>query len=168
MRLSKKIERTYAIGLLFSALSAAVVTIERVLNEARIRLHKHVAPKIKGLWEKGPLNDWKDNIAALEKWGYLPAGLPEELRALFTIRCQYLHSGQISTLEADTLRPVNGAYSLLRALIGFPRNLFEFGAAISCRNERDPLYIVFYSEHLTKEPVPTPPLPSAPGDSQYR
>jgi hypothetical protein len=146
----EEIERTYVIGLLFSSLSAAVVTIERVLNEARIRLHEHVKPIIKELWQKGPLNEWEGNIAALEKWGYLPAGLPEELRALYSIRCQYLHSGEITSLGADALRAVNAAYDLLRALIGFPTTLFEYGASIRCLDEEDPLFRVFYAEHLSE------------------
>lgn len=145
----EEIERTYVIGLMFSAVSAAVVTIERVLNEARMRLHEHVTPKIKELWQKGPLNEWEGNIAALEKWGYLPAGLPEELRALYAIRCQYLHSGHITSLEADALRAVNAAYDLLRVLIGFPTALFEYGASIRCLNEQDPLFKVFYAEYLS-------------------
>jgi len=153
----EEIERTYVLGLLFSALSAAVVTIERTLNEARMRLHEHVNPKIKDLWGKGPLNEWAGNIAALEQWGYLPSSLPEELRGLFAVRCQYLHSERIATIEADALRAVNGAYALLRALIGFPRSLFEFGAEITCRNEQDPLFKVFYADHLSAEPIATPP-----------
>jgi hypothetical protein len=152
----EEIERTYVVGLPFSALSAAVVTIERVLNEARIRLHQFVTPKIEDLWRKGPLNNWEGNIAALDKWGYLPSGLPQELRELFTIRCRYLHSGPTAAVEADTLRAVNGAYNLLRALVGFPVRLFEFGATISCLNEQDPLFRVFYAEHLLKEPVHGP------------
>jgi hypothetical protein len=67
-----EIERTYVLGLLFSALSAAVVTIERVLNEARIRLHEHVTQKIKELWQKGPLNEWEGNIGALENGVIFP------------------------------------------------------------------------------------------------
>jgi hypothetical protein len=82
---------------------------------------EHVTPKIKELWQKGPLNEWEGNIGALEKWGYLSAGLPEELRDLYAIRCRYLHSGEIASLEADSLRSVNTVYNLLRALIGFPR-----------------------------------------------
>jgi hypothetical protein len=59
------------------------------------------------------LNEWEGNIAALEKWGYLPVGLPEELRALYTIRCQYLHSGQITSLEADSpVELVEGRYTI--------------------------------------------------------
>lgn len=146
-----EIERTYVLGLLFSALSAAVVTIERVLNEARIRLHEHATPKIKELWQKGPLNEWEGNIGALEKWGYLPAGLPEELRDLYTIRCQYLHSGEIASLEADSLRSVNAVYNLLRALIGFPSTLFKIGTSIRCLNEQSPLFKVFYAEHLSND-----------------
>ena len=49
----EEIERTYVIGLPFSALSAAVVTIERVLNEARIRLHNLVTQKSKISGGKG-------------------------------------------------------------------------------------------------------------------
>jgi hypothetical protein len=153
------IERSYVLGLLFSALSASVVTIERTLNEARMRLHEHITPKIKELWGKKALNEWEGNIAALEQWGYLPDGLPGELRALFDVRCQYLHSGELANLAGDTLRAVNGAYALLRALIGFPPSLFEYGAAISCRNEQDPLFKVFYAERLSPQPFPTPAVP---------
>jgi hypothetical protein len=147
----EEIERTYVLGLRFSALSAAVVTIERVLNEARIRLHDHVARKIKELWKKGPLNEWEGNIGALEKWGYLPAGLPNELRDLYAIRCRYLHSGETASLEDDSLRAVNAVYNLLRALIGFPKGLFAIGPGIQCLNEHDPLFKAFYAENLSNE-----------------
>lgn len=106
------------------------------------------------------MNEWEGNIAALEQWRYLPSRLPVELRGLFAVRCQYLHSGQIATLDADALRAVNGAYALLRALIGFPCSLFEVGATITCRNEQDPLFKAFYADHLSAEPIATPPFPS--------
>lgn len=121
-----------------------------------MRLHEHVTPKIKELWGKGPLNEWEGNIAALEKWGYVKDKLPNELGVLFDIGCQYLHSGDLANLAADTLRAVNGAYDLLRTLIGFPPSLFEYGAAISCRNEQDPLFKVLDAGRLTPQPVPTP------------
>jgi len=101
----------------------------------------------------------------LNNWGYLPSGLPEELRGLFAVRCEHLHSGRMATIGADALRAVKGAYALLRALIGFPRSLFDVGAAITCRNEQDPLFKVFYANHLSAEPIATPPLPS-PDQSQ--
>ena len=44
-------ERAYTLGLFFSAISAASVAIERMLNLARIDLHAHHKP-IKELWGK--------------------------------------------------------------------------------------------------------------------
>ena len=49
----EEIERAYVLGLVFSSLSASVVAIERMLNEARIQLHKHETPKLKQLGKKG-------------------------------------------------------------------------------------------------------------------
>src|SRR5258708_6444901 len=46
----KEIERTYVLGAFVSAVSNSVVTIERLLNVARIELHHHASPKIKQLW----------------------------------------------------------------------------------------------------------------------
>jgi hypothetical protein len=43
------VERAYVRGDLFSAVSASCVSIERLLNLARIRLHEH-HQKIKELW----------------------------------------------------------------------------------------------------------------------
>ena len=88
-----EIERTYVLGSFFSALSAAVVTIERILNTARIELHPYVTPKFKELWKKGPTNEWRPNIRALVKWGYLSPALANELSALYEVRCKYLHTG---------------------------------------------------------------------------
>jgi hypothetical protein len=52
-----EIDYTYVHGVFFSTVSASCVTIERVLNLARIALHPH-CPKIKELWNKGPSNEW--------------------------------------------------------------------------------------------------------------
>lgn len=60
-----EIERAYVLGLFFSALSASVVSIERLLNKARIGLHKYAPSKIKGLWNKDALPVWQPNIDAL-------------------------------------------------------------------------------------------------------
>jgi hypothetical protein len=58
-----EIERAYVLGNLFSALSASSASIERLLNLARIQLHKY-HPIIKHLWRTGPSNDWDENIDA--------------------------------------------------------------------------------------------------------
>lgn len=145
----EEIERAYVLGQFFSALSASVVTIERLLNTARIELHKHVTPKIKDLWDKGALNEWQGNIDALTRWGYLNDELAAELTGLFAVRCQYLHSGNIEGLEDDALRCVHAAYALLKALIGFPERLFQFGSeGLECLNPEDPLFKVFYASSV--------------------
>jgi hypothetical protein len=141
----ESIEHSYVLGLYFSALSSAVVTIERLLNIVRIELHKVVPTKIAKLWGKGPLNEWEGNIEALESWGYLEPDLATELRRLFGIRCQYLHSGDISSLQVDVLAAVKGAYALMDHLIGFPPRLFTFeNGKLVCLNPEDPLVKVFY------------------------
>jgi hypothetical protein len=145
----EEIERAYVLGQFFSALSASVVTIERLLNTARIELHQHVSTRIKDLWGKGALNEWQGNIDALTRWGYLNDELATELTALFAIRCQYLHSGNIEGLEGDALRCIHAAYALLKALIGFPEPLFRFGKeGIECLNSEDPLFKVFYASSV--------------------
>lgn len=147
----ESIERSYVIGMYFPALAAAVVTIERLLNGARLALHPLVARKIPTLWNKGPLNEWEGNIAALAQWGYIDEELARELRELFEVRCRYLHSGPVAELEADALGAVRGAYALLRCLIGFPSRLFTWGeGAVRCLDPDDPLVKAFY------RPVPAP------------
>jgi hypothetical protein len=118
----EEIERSYVLGFFFSALSASVVTIERMLNTARIQLHPHCSPKIKELWDKGPTNDWQPNIDALVKWKYISDDLSKELGLLFDVRCQYLHTGDLSTVVDDSLRAVNAAYRLLTLLSGYKLN----------------------------------------------
>lgn len=141
----ESIEHSYVLGLYFSALSSAVVTMERLLNIARIELHKEVPTKIGKLWGKGPLNEWEGNIEALESWGYLVPDLATELRRLFGVRCQYLHSGDISSLQVDVLAAIKGAYALIGCLIGFPPHLFTCAdGKIVCLNPADPLVKVFY------------------------
>jgi hypothetical protein len=84
-----EIEAAYVRADFFSAVSAACVTIERLLNLARMELHKYHAV-IKELWGKGPLNEWYGNINALCKWGYLDTEFANELTKIFTeIRCKY-------------------------------------------------------------------------------
>lgn len=139
------IERSYVLGMYFPALSAAVVTIERLLNGARIALHPHVRPKIKNLWGKGALDSWEENIQALQTWQYLDDKLAQELRELYGVRCRYLHSGSIGGMEADALRAVKGAYALLECLLGFPPRLFQHVAdGIQCLNPEDALVRAFY------------------------
>lgn len=164
-----EIEDSYVRGAFFAALSAAVVTIERTLNTVRIELHKAMKHKIKALWGKGALNEWQWNIDALHQWGYLTDALAAELRELFEIRCRYLHSGDISTIEADSLRAVHGAYALLKELIGFPAKLFKLeNGGISCLNPQDPLVQLLYAPNIVVKDEPSqetaqePPVLSGP------
>lgn len=145
----EEIERTYVRGDFFAALAAAVVTIERLLNTVRIELHGHVSPKIKELWGKGPTNDWQPNISALAKWGYLSPELSAELEAQYVVRCNYLHTGPIETLQADSLEAIHVAYKLLNEFLGFPPRLFsrETGQ-MKTVDESDPLYQIFYVPHI--------------------
>jgi hypothetical protein len=90
-----EIEQSYVIGNDFSALSASCVVIERLLNQARIALHKHHSV-IKELQGKDSKNEWGPNIDALKKWGYLDDAFASELSDIYRdIRCRYLHSGPI-------------------------------------------------------------------------
>jgi hypothetical protein len=141
----EEIERTYVLGAFFSALSASVVTTERMLNTARIELHKLVVPKIKQLWGKAAMNDWQPNIDALAQWKYLSRDFAEELSAVYEIRCRYLHSGEIATVATDSLRSIKATYRLLSEIIGFPSRLFKVGSIIECLDPGDPLVQVFYT-----------------------
>jgi hypothetical protein len=142
----EEIERSYVMGLFFSALSASVVTIERMLNTARIQLHEHSAPKLPKLWGKGSTNEWQPNIDALATWKYISAELAEELTDLYAVRCQYLHTGDISTVRDDSLRAVRAAYRLLNELIGFPPRLFRHGnGGIECIDPNDAVARIFYA-----------------------
>jgi hypothetical protein len=144
----KEIERAYVRGDLFSALSAACVSMERMLNLARINLHKH-HPKLKSLWEKGPTDRWGQNIDALREWGYLDRAFADELQAMFKdVRCKYLHSAPIADLRIDALRSVNAAYRLLTIFLGFPDDLFRFTDGIECTNTSDPRFVEFYLPEL--------------------
>src|SRR5262245_2038669 len=114
-----EIERSYVLGMMFSAVSASCVAIERVLNLARIQLHKHHA-KIKDLWNKGASNYWGENIDALAKWGYLEEDFSDELKRIYKdIRCQYLHSGPIADVTIHALKSVKAVYVLLTIFLGF-------------------------------------------------
>lgn len=44
-----EIERSFVLEQFFAAVAASVVSIERMLNDARIRLHRHASPKLKYL-----------------------------------------------------------------------------------------------------------------------
>lgn len=114
----EEIERTYVLGLLFSALSAAVVTIERTLNEARMRLHEHVSPKIKDLWGKGPLNEWERNIAALEQLGLSAVG---SARRTAGAVCRPLRAPSFWADGNDRGRRAQGCQRCLRAVAGAHR-----------------------------------------------
>lgn len=145
----EEIERTYVLGHTFSSIASSVVAIERMLNEARIQLHKHESPKLKQLWGKGPMNDWTPNINALRQWDYLQPSLADELLAVYEIRCRYLHSGSIDTLEVDSPRCVIAAFSVLTEFVGFPGRLFRIGSTIECLDKAHPLFEVFYKPALT-------------------
>jgi len=150
-----EIEYTYVVGMFFSATSASCVTIERLLNFARIELHVH-HEKIKELWGKGPSNSWNENIEALHTWGYLDDEFASELKAFYTeVRCRYLHSGLITDLPADALRSARSAYRLLGIFLGFPNGLFRFTSCIECLNQQDPRFVAFYKPHLRVEAEPT-------------
>jgi len=145
-----EIERAYVLGLFFSALSSSVVAIERVLNMARIALHKDVIPKFKELWNKDAVPDWERNIEALVAWKYLSDDLGKELADLYkTVRCPYLHSQPIPTLERDCLRAIKAVYRLLDEILGFPARLFKIGGEITCLMPNDPLARTFYMQHAT-------------------
>jgi hypothetical protein len=147
-----EIERSYVRGDLFSALSAACVSTERLLNLARIQLHRHHAV-IKELWGKGPSNDWDENIDALQRWGYLDLGFSNELKWTFkNIRCRYLHSSAITDLPGDALRGITAAYRLLTIFLGFPDDLFRFTSGIECIKPADPRFIEFYASRIASEP----------------
>jgi hypothetical protein len=148
-----EIERAFVFGQYFAALAASVVTIERILNDARIRLHQHASPKLKHLWEKGPLNEWGGNIDALQQWGYLRPALADELKAVYEIRCRYLHSAPIESPEQDSRRCVAAAFDVLTEFFGFPERLFRIGGTIECFNTSDPLFEVFYKPALSEAAV---------------
>ncbi len=145
----EEIERTFVLGQYFSALAASVVTIERMLNDARMRLHEHSNRRLKHLWKKGPLNAWPDNIKALQEWGYLQPCLAAELNHVYKIRCRYLHSEPINSLPDDARRCVAAAFAVLTEFIGFPERLFRIGSAIECVDTSDPLFEVFYKPALS-------------------
>ena len=64
---------------------------------------------------------------------------------LFDVRCQYLHTGDLSTVVDHSLRAVNAAYRLLNELIGFPSRLFKYGTfGMECLDPTDPLVKIFY------------------------
>jgi hypothetical protein len=149
-----EIERSYVVGLFFSALSASCVAVERMLNMARIELHQY-HPKIKELWGKGASNSWEENISALRQWGYLDELFARELTDLYqNVRCCYLHSGPIGDMAVDALRAATAAYKLLGIFLGFPPDLFRFTSQIECLNTSDPRFVAFYKPHLHVEPDP--------------
>jgi hypothetical protein len=150
-KIINEIEKAYVRGELFSAVSAACVSIERLLNDARIKLHKHNT-KIKELWGKGASNAWHKNIDALRQWGYLDNGFAVELRWIYDhIRNKYLHSGPIASLPTDALRSVSAAYRLITIFLGFPPNLFDLSQGIGCLNPQDPRFIEFYLPELRSD-----------------
>lgn len=143
-----EIEQSYVIGNDFSALSASCVVIERLLNQARIGLHKH-HKKDKKLWRKGSKNEWYPNIDALKEWGYLDDSFASELSDIYVeIRCIYLHSGEIQNIRHDALRSIAAAYKLMKIFIGFPEDLFSLiNGGPACKNEADPRFLEFYKPY---------------------
>ena len=147
-----EIEQSYVIGNDFSSLSASCVVIERLLNRARIDLHKH-HKVIKKLRNKGPKNDWPSNIKALKEWGYLDDAFASELSDIYVeIRCRYLHSGEIRNIRHDALRAIVAAYKLMKIFIGFPDDLFSWiNGSPACKNEADPRFLEFYKPYYVQD-----------------
>lgn len=143
-----EIEQSYVIGNDFSSLAASCVVIERLLNQARIELHKH-HEVINKLWGKGPTTGWGPNIDALKKWGYLDGVFASELSNIYCdVRCRYLHSGPIQGMRCDALRAVTAAYKLMTMFIGFPDDLFSWPrGSPTCKNENDPRFLEFYKPY---------------------
>jgi hypothetical protein len=148
-----EIEDAYVGGLYFAALSAACVSLERLLNLARIELHPfHPSEKTKRLWGKGPSNGWDVNIDALALWGYLDQAFADELKGVYEdIRNRYLHTGPIGDMKTDALRAIGAAYRLLKIFLGFPEDLFRFAAGIECLNPKDPRFKAFYEKRLVAD-----------------
>jgi hypothetical protein len=112
-------------------------------------LHKH-HKVIKELWDKGPTNEWNQNIEALKEWGYLGDSFAADLSDIYVeIRCRYLHSREIQHIRQDALRAITAAYKLMTIFIGFPQDLFYLtGGGFVCKNETDPRYLEFYKSHM--------------------
>ncbi len=148
-----EIEKTYVLGYFFSALSSACVAIERTLNLARIRLHKH-HQIIKELLSKEATNDWEENINALNIWGYIDDEFAKELSSIYKdVRCSYMHSGDRYDYEADALRCITAAYRLMNIFIGFPDDLFNVNQGMfQCSNIEDPRCIEFYKSAMIEIP----------------
>lgn len=151
-----EIEYAYVVGIFFAAVSASCVTIERLLNLARIELHAHQTPRLKELWNKGPSNSWDENIDALRSWKYLDDDFSSELKSLFSdVRCRYLHSGAITDLAGDALRSTRDAYKLLKIFLGFPEDLFRLAAGgFECLNTSDPRYVALYLPQIQANEMP--------------
>lgn len=145
-----EIEQSYIIGNDFSSLSASCVVIERLLNQARIALHKH-HKVVKTLWNKEAIPDWDRNIKALKEWDYFDDSFASELSEIYIdIRCRYLHSGEIQNIRHDALRAIAAAYKLMKIFIGFPEDLFSWvGEKPACNNKADPRFLEFYKPYWT-------------------
>jgi hypothetical protein len=146
----EEIEQSYVIGNDFSAISASCVVIERLLNQARIALHKHHKDKaVKKLWNKEAVNEWYPNIDALKEWDYLDDTFASELCDIYQdLRCRYLHCGKIQSLRNDARKAVAAAYRLMTIFIGFPEDLFSWVEGRPfCKNENDPRFVEFYKPY---------------------
>jgi hypothetical protein len=141
-----EIERSYVLGMFFSATATSCDTIERALNLARIRLHQHHNPKIKELLSKEAINDWDKNIDALQTWKYLDIDFAKDLKDIYkNIRCKYLHSGALRSIEQDALKSIGAAYKILNIFFGFPTSLFRITKGRpQCLDENDPRFVEFY------------------------
>lgn len=149
-----EIDQSYVIGNDFSAVSASCVVIERLLNQARVALHKYHNDKVfKKLWGKGPTNEWYPNINALKTWGYLDEAFSSELNDIYNeIRCRYLHCGEIQNIRQDARRTIAAAYKLMSIFIGFPDDLFSYiEGAHTCKNENDPRFLEFYKPYIQEK-----------------
>lgn len=160
-----EIERAYVLGLYFSALSAACVTIERLLNFLRIKLHQFHPGTVAEIDGFGPIENWKKNIDALVEWGYLKEDeFTTKVRKQYKLRSKYLHNGPLNELQEDALTSINIAYDLLKKFLGFPPELFDIGpsAGISCKDSSHPLFRVFYAPTIVTTPEEQPLPPPAP------
>jgi len=145
-----EIERAYVFGHYFSALSAACVMIERLLNMLRIGLHPFHPGTAQSVLGKGPTPNWKENIDALVEWKYLDDAdtFTQQLRAHYFTRSKYLHSGPLTDLTTDTLTSIRLGYELLRRFLGFPPPLFKLGTGLECTDWSHPLAQAFYKQHI--------------------
>ena len=149
-----EIERAYVLGRLFAAIASSVVTIERMLNEARIKLYPFGNPPVPALKGKGRLDQLASQHRRASSWSFLENEIAEELRKLYKTRCEYLHSAPLGSLERDARR-VDAAFALLKVFVGFPESLFAIGNQMRCLDESHPVFKVFYAPTIAQGLPPT-------------